>query len=109
MFQVSKIALYVTNNNRVTEDKDSVKKPEFIVDVGCRISGPAIYLVKKYGAKCIGIDITPIMSKVIDLIQLIMVFRLRFKLETHFSYPFLMGNWILFGPQSAKYTCLIKQ
>ncbi|KAF6168201.1 hypothetical protein GIB67_011586 [Kingdonia uniflora] len=36
-------------------------------------------------------------------------FRLGFKLEMHFTYPFLMGNLILFGPQSAEYTCLIKQ
>ncbi|KAF6143409.1 hypothetical protein GIB67_029578 [Kingdonia uniflora] len=39
--------------------EDSVKKPKSIVDVGCRISGPTIYLAKKYGAKCIGIDISP--------------------------------------------------
>ncbi|KAF6141712.1 hypothetical protein GIB67_027890 [Kingdonia uniflora] len=39
--------------------EDSVKKPKSIVDVGCGIGGPAIYLAKKYGAKCIGIDITP--------------------------------------------------
>ncbi|KAF6147597.1 hypothetical protein GIB67_031588 [Kingdonia uniflora] len=37
----------------------SVKKPKSIVDVGCGISVPAIYLAKKYGAKCIGIDISP--------------------------------------------------
>ncbi|KAF6166804.1 hypothetical protein GIB67_005680, partial [Kingdonia uniflora] len=39
--------------------EDSVKKLKSIVDAGCGISGPAIYLVKKYGAKCIGIDLSP--------------------------------------------------
>ncbi|KAF6168404.1 hypothetical protein GIB67_004956 [Kingdonia uniflora] len=47
-------ALYFDN---VSED--SVKKPKSIVDVGCGISGPEIYLAKTYGAKCIGIDISP--------------------------------------------------
>ncbi|KAF6161298.1 hypothetical protein GIB67_009185 [Kingdonia uniflora] len=39
--------------------EDSVKKPKSIVDVGCGISVPAIYLAKMYGAKCICIDISP--------------------------------------------------
>ncbi|KAF6141229.1 hypothetical protein GIB67_024313, partial [Kingdonia uniflora] len=103
---------------------DSVKKPKSIVDVGYGISGPAIYLAKKYGAKCIGINISPYyvkrgtkisnaqglgnkvyMQPYLSYLEQM----LRFKLEMHFNYPFLMGNLILFGPRSAEYTCLIKQ
>ncbi|KAF6150543.1 hypothetical protein GIB67_030344 [Kingdonia uniflora] len=39
--------------------EDSVKKPKSIVDVGCGVGGPAVYLGRKYGAKCKGIDISP--------------------------------------------------
>ncbi|KAF6139631.1 hypothetical protein GIB67_033635 [Kingdonia uniflora] len=37
----------------------SSKKPATILDVGCGIGGPLSYVAKKYGAKGIGIDISP--------------------------------------------------
>ncbi|KAK9144143.1 hypothetical protein Sjap_004046 [Stephania japonica] len=39
---------------------DSENKPKTIVDVGCGIGGSSRYLAKKYGAKCVGISLSPI-------------------------------------------------
>nr|QLI49052.1 truncated N-methyltransferase [Gloriosa superba] len=38
---------------------DPSKKPKRILDVGCGIGGSSLYLAKKYGAKCHGINLSP--------------------------------------------------
>ncbi|KAF6136945.1 hypothetical protein GIB67_030709 [Kingdonia uniflora] len=58
--------------------EDLVKKPKSIVDDGCGISGPAIYLVKKYGAKCICIDISPYKFKRSTEIQMHKDWEIRY-------------------------------
>ncbi|XP_010247985.1 PREDICTED: probable tocopherol O-methyltransferase, chloroplastic [Nelumbo nucifera] len=40
--------------------EDSVKKPKSIVDVGCGSGADSIYLARKYGAQCQGINLSPV-------------------------------------------------
>nr|CAD1824468.1 unnamed protein product [Ananas comosus var. bracteatus] len=45
----------------VSEDPE--KKPKKILDVGCGIGGDTLCLAKKYGAQCIGINLSPVQVK----------------------------------------------
>ncbi|TXG48746.1 hypothetical protein EZV62_024621 [Acer yangbiense] len=45
------------NNNLSTE------KPERVVDVGCGIGGSSRYISRKFGAKCLGITLSPVQAQ----------------------------------------------
>ncbi|KAF6134151.1 hypothetical protein GIB67_013548, partial [Kingdonia uniflora] len=79
-----------------------LKKP---YNIGCGIGGPLSYVAKKYGAKGIGIDISP--HNIQRSTEISNAQGLGH--EMHFSYLFLMGNLVLFGPWSVETICLIKR
>ncbi|CAL5442081.1 unnamed protein product [Camellia sinensis] len=48
------------------EEKDPVKRPKRIVDVGCGNGGSSRYLVRKYEAQCQGITLSPIQAQMAE-------------------------------------------
>ncbi|KAF6146236.1 hypothetical protein GIB67_011708 [Kingdonia uniflora] len=109
--QTSQIRLIEEALRFANVPEGSSKKPATILDVGCGIGGPLSYVVKKYGAKGIGIDIIPHniqRGTEISNAQGLGC-EVTFQVADALQLPFSDGQFVLFGPWSVETICLIKR
>ncbi|KAK1571148.1 hypothetical protein Q3G72_012566 [Acer saccharum] len=77
--------------------EESTEKPERVVDVGCGIGGSSRYISRKFGAKCLGITLSPVQAQRANALAAAqgLADRVSFQVADALEQPFPDGQFDL--------------